>query len=218
MLIGGMEPVSLSDYPGRVAAVVFTQGCDFRCPFCHNAGLLSRSPAPDSCIPEKTVLDRLTSRRGRIEGVVVTGGEPTLQADLAHFIEAVRTLGFLVKLDTNGSRPEVLKALLADGLLDFIAMDVKAPPDKYDTLTGVRAPVEAVSESIRIISGSGLPHEFRTTVVPALLTPEDVEAIRRALPAGSPHRTQPFRPEHALDPRLRVTHRGVTLTGAVVAQ
>lgn len=203
MLIGGMEPVSLCDYPGRVAAVIFTQGCDFRCPFCHNAALLPRTVPVERLMSEGDVLEALAARRGRIEGVVVSGGEPTLQPDLRRFIEAVRSLGFSVKLDTNGSRPEVLRDLLAAGLLDHIAMDVKAPFERYHILTGVSAPLERIAESIRIISGSGIPHQFRTTVVPALLTPGDLDAIRRQIPPASPHTAQPFRPEHALDAGLR---------------
>lgn len=194
MNIGGYQPVSLCDFPGRVAAVVFTQGCNFRCPFCHNAALLPMQVDPGRLIPEQEILDRLRERRGRIEAVVVSGGEPTLQPDLPVFLRAVRRMELAVKLDTNGSRPEVLRALFGAGLLDFVAMDVKAPWAKYSVLAGVPVAVERIAESVRIIAGGSAPHEFRTTAAPRLLDEEDLAAIRAMIPPGSPHRIQAFRP------------------------
>ena len=202
MKIGGFQPFSLSDYSGCVSAIVFTQGCNFRCPFCHNASLLGAA-AKGGLIPEGEVLDRLNDRRGKLEGVVVTGGEPTLQADLPRFLGRLKAMGYRVKLDTNGSWPEVVEQLIAAELLDFIAMDIKAPRAAYDRLTGIRAPVGPILESIELIAASGLDHEFRTTVVEPLLSPRDIEAIKAMVPAGSPHRWQKFRPEMALDPALR---------------
>ena len=136
MRIGGYVPCSLGDYPGRIAAVVFTQGCNWRCPWCHNPALVYPEQFTAS-LPEDDVFARLAARRARLDGVVVTGGEPTLQPDLPVFLGRVKALGFLVKLDTNGSRPRVVRELLAAGLVDFVAMDVKAPFARYDDVTQV---------------------------------------------------------------------------------
>lgn len=210
MKIGGYVPVSLCDYPGRVSAVVFTQGCNFRCPFCHNGHLLATTPAADARLwEEPEVLARLAERRNRLGGVVVSGGEPTLQPDLADFIRRVRSLGLAVKLDTNGSRPQVLADLLAAGLLDYVAMDIKAPWARYTRLTRVSRMAVAVRRSVRILSASGVPHEFRTTRVEALLSAADCAALTEQLPPGSRHKWQIFRPEHALDPALRSSGCGV---------
>ena len=200
MRFGGFQPFTLSDYPGRTAAIVFAQGCNFRCPFCHNGSLLSAVADERDLVPEEMVLAELRRRHGLVEGLVVTGGEPTLQAALPAFLGKVKALGLLVKLDTNGSRPEMLARLLRAGLVDYVAMDVKAPREKYDLLVGVKAPLDAVRKSIRLIAGSGVVHHFRTTAPPALLSARDLETIRRELPADSPHRVQEFKPEHALDP------------------
>ena len=199
--IGGFLPLSLCDYPERVAAVVFTRGCNFRCPFCHNGHLLTNEAADDLFADD--VLARLSELAVRLQGVVITGGEPTLQPRLADFLGRIRELGLAIKLDTNGSRPDVLAALLGARLLDFIAMDIKAPWERYPVLAGTACDVAALQRSVALIAGSGLPHQFRTTRVEPLLSQADCEAIRRQLPAGSPHVFQTFRPENALDPRLR---------------
>jgi len=202
MIIGGYHSCSLCDYPGRVSAVVFTQGCNFRCPFCHNGSLLPM--APQGCAAGGgEIIDRLKQLCGRIDGVVISGGEPTLHEDLKVFVESIRSTGLAVKLDTNGSRPEIIGDLIRAGLIDYIAMDIKAPLEKYEKLAGVRVPAGTISESIDIISRYGIAHEFRTTFVPALLTGDDLAAVRAMIPAGSPHRIQPFKPDNALDKRLR---------------
>jgi len=167
---------------------------------CHNGTLLPRAVRQDGLVPETEVLGFLHARRGLLDGLVVTGGEPTLQPGLAVFLKHVKSLGYKTKLDTNGSRPQVLAALLEEDLLDYIAMDVKAPLDEYARLAGVPVAVRDLEESIALISWSRLPHEFRTTVVPALLTPKHLSAIRAMLPSDSPHRAQRFMPENALDP------------------
>jgi len=203
MKIAGFQPISLCDYPGRVAAVVFTQGCNFRCPFCHNGGLIPRDVAGQRLMPQGELLQRLAERAMLLEGLVISGGEPTLQGDLIPFVEQVRGLGLLVKLDTNGSRPDVLQALIERRLVDFVAMDVKAPFERYAAVTRVDADTAEIEASIHLIAASGLPHEFRTTFVRPLLTDSDMEALRRALPPGSPYRVQAFVPELAADPCLR---------------
>jgi pyruvate formate lyase activating enzyme len=202
MKIAGLQPVSLCDYPSKVAAVVFTQGCNLHCPFCHNGGLV---PAEGhDLIPQEEVLELLRRRSRLLDGVVISGGEPTLQSDLQTFIRRVRDLNLSVKLDTNGTRPEVIEALLAKGLLDFIAMDVKAPFEKYPLLTGVDVPVAGIKASLGLIAASGIGHEFRTTFVHPLLTDADIEVLRRTLPPASPYTIQSFRPELAVDPGLRM--------------
>jgi pyruvate formate lyase activating enzyme len=208
MEIGGFEPFSLCDFPSRPAAVVFTQGCNFRCPFCHNGELLALKAGT---IPAAEVLDRLAQRRGLLQGVVVSGGEPCLQADLAEFCASVKAMGLAVKLDTNGSRPAVLADLLARRLVDYVAMDVKAPPRLYANLAG--APVEwnLIAESIRILAASGVPHQFRTTVVGPLLGDEDLDEIASLLPPGSRHVRQQSRAELARDSHLRAATGPVAL-------
>ena len=203
MKIGGLNKFSLSDYPGHVAAVVFTQGCNFRCPFCHNGSLIASKVPDSSLIPEEKVFEFLQDRHNQLDGVVVTGGEPTIQPDLSAFIHRIKAMGFLVKLDTNGSQTKTLKKLLENNLIDHIAMDIKAPFAIYDRLTGMHTPVSQIKESIKLIARSGIAHEFRTTIVEPLLSPEDVLLIKKLVPTSSTHRLQKFRSEHALDPTLR---------------
>jgi len=205
MLLGGFLPLSLCDYPGKLAAVVFTQGCNYRCSFCHNGGLIARQPAIS--LPIAEVLADLKERRDFLDGVVVSGGEPTLHADLKNFLSALKELGFAVKLDTNGSRPQVLRELLELRLLDYIAMDVKAPLSQYPALVGVSADIGAIQESIALIAESRVQHQFRTTFVTPLQSLEDLTSIRAMLPARSTHLIQDFQPEHPLDKTLLAVAR-----------
>ena len=201
MRIGGFVPVSLCDYPCRVAAVVFTQGCNFRCPYCHNGHLLERQGT--ALLDEAVVLAQLAERSNRLGGVVISGGEPTLHGDLPQFLHRLKRLGLAVKLDTNGSQPDVLQAVIAGRLVDYIAMDVKAPWDQYHRLAGRTCDTILLRRSVRLIASCGLPHEFRTTRVEPLLSAEDCSEIVRQVPAGSVHKWQRFRPEHSLDKSLR---------------
>lgn len=203
MKIGGYQPCSLCDFPGRVSAVVFTQGCNFRCPFCHNASLLPLTTAGEGLIPATDILERLERRRGQLDAVVISGGEPTLQPGLADFMHAIRKTGFRIKLDTNGSHPSTLAKLFEDRLLDYVAMDVKAPWPRYAELAGVPVDVECMVESMELIAASGIAHEFRTTAVSALLGAEDLSIVRAQIPRGSVYRVLPFRPRDVLDVRLR---------------
>jgi len=203
MKIGGLNTFSVSDFPGKVSAVVFTQGCNFKCPFCHNGFLIPRDVPDDLLIPEKDVIEFLGRRRNQLNGVVVSGGEPTIHRDISVFLRRIKDMGFAVKLDTNGSKPEVLKEILENSLVDYIAMDIKTPLHKYKQLTGTVSSSENIQESIDIISKSGIDHEFRTTVVEALLTPEDMQAIQKLVPVGSTYRLQKFCPKYAFDPAFR---------------
>lgn len=204
MKIGGLVKFSLSDFPGRVAAVVFTQGCNFRCPFCHNSSLIRHNVTNGSLIPEEEFFEFLKLRSSQLDAVVISGGEPTIQPGLSTLLCRIKAMDFLVKLDTNGSKPNVLQDLLKNNLIDYIAMDIKAPLHMYNRLSGVRAPISQIKESIALISQGGIAHEFRTTVVKSLLSAKDVRSIQRKLvPPGSTHLLQKFCPEHVLDPALR---------------
>lgn len=178
MKIGGFTRFSLIDYPGHVAAVVFTQGCNLRCPYCHNPELVYPEQY-GPLVAEAEVETFLAKRRGQIEGIVISGGEPTLQPDLPAFIMKLHWYGYKVKLDTNGTNPEMLKQLLASGQLDFVAMDVKAPFAKYHTLAGVKADTSAIRESIAAIKASAVAHEFRITLDTRYLVSEDLTEIYR---------------------------------------
>jgi len=195
MRLAAYLPLTLCDYPGKIAAMVFTQGCNLRCSWCHNAHLIPRAgstPPLDTDSVIETLADR--RRRGLIDGLVVSGGEPTLHPTLPAFLDRCRAVGLAIKLDTNGTHPEPLERCLQSRVLDFVAMDVKAPWDRYEALTGVPADVSALRESVRLIAASGLPHQFRTTRVPGLLADADCTAIRGQIPADSPHVWQSFRP------------------------
>lgn len=193
MEIYGFQKTTLLDYPEHLAATVFVGGCNFRCPFCHN-GQLVLDPASQPVIPEEEVFSYLKKRRGILEGVCITGGEPTLQKDLAGFIRRVKELGYLVKLDTNGYRPDVLEALLHAALLDYVAMDIKASPKNYSVAAGLNVlDFGKIQESIRLLGESGIPHEFRTTVVKGIHTKEEFEDIGRVLKGCPAYYLQEFR-------------------------
>jgi len=201
MKIGGLQKVSLIDYPGLICATVFLQGCNFRCSYCHNPELVNPqlfSP----CLKEKEVLDFLKTRRGKLDGVTITGGEPTIQDDLVFFIKKVKQMGFVVKLDTNGSRPQVIKALLDEKLLDFIAMDVKGPLEKYESIVCIMLDIKRIEESIKIILKSKIPHEFRTTILPSQLTLKDVSKIAKLIAGAKRYALQKFMPGKTLNDKF----------------
>lgn len=175
MIIKGIQKLTLLDFPGRVACTVFTAGCNFRCPFCHNASLVLGGS--DGFINENEIFAFLEARRGRLSGICISGGEPTLQPDLARFIRRVKELGYAVKLDTNGYRPEVLRELLSEGLLDYVAMDIKSSRERYSAVAGVEVDVSKIEESAALLMSSGVPYEFRTTVVRELHSAEDFPEI-----------------------------------------
>lgn len=179
MVIQGLQKLTLLDYPGKVACTIFTAGCNFRCPFCHNASLVTRIEERNQ-IPEEEVLAFLNKRQGILDGVCITGGEPMLQPDLESFIQKVRELGYAVKLDTNGSFPERLKQLVEGGLVDFVAMDIKNAPDKYGRTIGIEEyDISHILQSADYLMSGAVPFEFRTTVVKELHQREDMAAIGR---------------------------------------
>ena len=185
MQIYGFHKTTLLDYPEHIAATVFTGGCNFRCPFCHN-GELVLDPGAQPSITEEEVLSYLKKRREILQGVCVTGGEPTLQKDLKDFLGKIKELGYLVKLDTNGYRPGVLWDLLQNGLVDYVAMDLKASRKNYATAAGLKTmDLSRIEESIGILKSSGIPYEFRTTVVKGIHRVEEFENIGRWI-AGCP--------------------------------
>ena len=164
MKISGLQKMTLLDFPGKVACTVFLQGCNFRCPFCHNSGLLDCS-APGE-ITQEYLLDFLKKRKGLLDGVCITGGEPTVQPDLPQLLQEIKDLGYSIKLDTNGTHPDTLENLVSTGLIDYVAMDIKNCPRRYAEAAGLpRFPLEKVEQSIRFLMKGFLPFEFRTTVV-----------------------------------------------------
>lgn len=191
MLILGLQKLTLLDYPGRTACTVFMGGCNFRCPFCHNAPLVipGREQEPYT---EEEVLSYLKKRAGLLDGVCVSGGEPTLQEGLDAFLRQVKALDYQVKLDTNGSRPEALRALLRQGLADYVAMDVKSSPEEYARACGVPVDLEKVNESIDLLLSGCVDYEFRTTVVAGLHTPQIIEQTARRIAGAKRYFLQAF--------------------------
>ncbi len=188
MVFGGMQKLTLLDFPGKVACTLFTVGCNFRCPFCHNGSLVEGEPFEQ--IPEEEVLSLLEKRLGILEGVCITGGEPLLQKDLPAFLRKVKALGYPVKLDTNGSFPEQLKALVEEGLIDYVAMDIKNCPDRYAETAGVEHP--GVDESIDFLLSGKVDYEFRTTVVDELHTVRDIEEAAKRIKGARRYFLQSF--------------------------
>lgn len=176
MIIGGFQKFSLIDFPGKSCAIIFTRGCNFRCPYCHNLELVWPEKFEQE-IGVDAVLGFLRKRRGLLEGVTITGGEPSLHGDLSELAAAIKAMGYAVKLDTNGSKPEVLKEMTGAGLLDYIAMDVKAPLDNYIKASGIPISPLALLESIQLIMASGIAYEFRTTVDRTFLNEDDLLKI-----------------------------------------
>ena len=191
MKICGLQKTTLLDFPGHVAATIFTGGCNFRCPFCHNSDLLGQDA--EAAFSEEEVLKFLTKRRGILEGVAITGGEPTLQPDLRSFIQKVRELGYKIKLDTNGSRPDVLRALCEEGLIDYVAMDIKTCKERYPLVSGIPSlQIEGIIESVDFLKQSSIPYEFRTTVVRELHSAEDFVRIGEWIAGCSNYYLQNF--------------------------
>ena len=192
MQILGLNKTTLLDYPEHVAATVFTGGCNFRCPFCHNMDLVLGEVEP--ALSTEDFFAFLEKRKGILDGVCITGGEPTLQKDLPDFIRGIRDKGYLVKLDTNGYRPKVLEELLRENLLDYVAMDIKSSVENYPRVTGMAdLDVTGIQESVSLLKSAGIPYEFRTTVVKGLHRIDEFDGIGRWLQGAEAYFLQAFR-------------------------
>ncbi|MCW3980648.1 MAG: anaerobic ribonucleoside-triphosphate reductase activating protein [Candidatus Bathyarchaeota archaeon] len=200
--IKGYLPSSLLDYPGKIVSVVFLSGCNFRCPYCFNVEIVNNSKKLKK-IEAEDIFNHLESRRKWLDGICITGGEPTLHKGLFEFISKIKQMGFLVKLDTNGTNPEVLKKLIEAKLVDYIAMDIKAPLEKYKEVTRRDVDLEKIQESIDLIRKSGVEYEFRTTVVPKFFDEKTALAIGKWLKGSKKYCIQQFRPEKTLDKGFR---------------
>lgn len=213
MLVGGFQKLTLIDYPGKVATTVFTVGCNFRCPFCHNPELIDfpKDEIATYRKNEKVFFDFLGKRKGLLDGVCVTGGEPTVQPDLLPFLEKIKKMGFLVKLDTNGSRPEIVKEVVKRKLADFFAMDIKNRAECYQETSGSGVSDANIRESIRLIRESGVSYEFRTTVVPGIHEESDFDGIVDLIDGAPSYYLQEFRDFHILSSELREKSKGKTL-------
>ena len=192
MIIKGLQKTTLLDFPGKVACTVFTGGCNFRCPFCHNASLVLR-PNDTGEIDVEEFFEFLRKRKGILDGVCITGGEPLLQKDIVPFLERIHSMGFAIKIDTNGSFPQKLSEIIDKGLVDHIAMDIKNAPEKYALTAGTKALPDGVTQSIHLIMNSGVSYEFRTTVVKGLHDEKDIESIAKLIHGAEKYYLQLFK-------------------------
>jgi len=221
MIIGGLQKLTLIDYPGKLAATIFLAGCNFRCPWCYSSELvLPEKIVRQPKISEKELFNFLKERRGLLEGIVLCGGEPTINKGLLNFTKKIKKLGYAVKLDTNGSNPKMLKKLINNNLIDYVAMDVKLPKEKYPEIFKVKVhPVKSskagaskkqfngikikdIEESIKILKNNKIDYEFRTTVIPTVLKKEDIIKIAKWIKGAPKYYLQNFRPEKTVDPKF----------------
>ncbi len=193
MKIGGLQPVTLLDYPQKVAAIIFASGCNMRCPFCYNPKLvLPELIEKETLMSKEEILDFLNRRKKYLDGIVFTGGEPLLQPEALDFMRQVKEMGYLIKLDTNGLRPEVLATVLEEKLVDYLAMDIKGPLGTYEKFCGVMADPAKIRESARLVMESGLPYEFRSTVVKGLHSKEDLVLMAEIIEGADKYYLQNF--------------------------
>ena len=192
MRIGGLQKLTLLDYPGKVACTVFLSGCNLRCPYCHNPALVLPEQSNAPGMPESEVFAFLEQRKGKLDGICITGGEPTLQPELPGFLEKLRGLGYAIKLDTNGTNPGMLNRLLRDGILNYVAMDIKNSPSRYAETCGGADVLSKVRESADLLLNSPTDYEFRTTVCKPLHTEKEMEEIGRWLRGAKRYFLQPF--------------------------
>lgn len=201
MKFGGLNKFTLIDYPGKTAVLVYTIGCNFRCPYCHNPELVNETVENE--IDEKEVLDFLEKRKGVIDGLVITGGEPTIHGDdLFNFMKKVKTLGFLVKLDSNGTNPSFLEKVISEGVVDYIAMDIKSPLMTYHKVANMPVDVAAIRKSITILKARKVDYEFRTTVIKILCSKEDLHKIFKEIRGAHKYFLQKFVPNNILNPQF----------------
>ena len=204
MKISGLLKFSMIDFPGSISAIVFTQGCNVRCAYCHNPELIPPDQNEEYALSEEEVLEYLERRKHSLDGVVITGGEPTLQKDLDKFALTLKSMGYMVKLDTNGTNPEMVQKLIDKKLVDFIAMDIKAPFEKYEAICGP-IDIEKVKQTMQIILSSGINYQFRTTYYKEILNDNDIEAIKAMLPDVSKFKLQECLPVKQKDV-LKIEH------------
>ena len=190
MKIGGLQKTSLLDYPGKISAIIWTVGCNFKCPFCYNPQLVKGEV---ELIDENKIFSFLKKRKNLLEAVSITGGEPLLQQDIVGFTEKLKKMGYLVKIDTNGTFPDRLEKLLDEKLVDYVSMDVKAPLEKYNELTGVKVNVSKIKKSIEIIKNQASDYEFKTTIIPSFLSKEDIVKIAELLKNSKRYYLQQFK-------------------------
>ncbi len=202
MKIGGLQKFSLIDYPKKMAAVIFTQGCPFLCHFCHNPTLVLPNNFMKP-IPEKEILDFLNKRKTQLNAVVITGGEPTVQKDLKSFIQKIKDLNFSVKLDTAGINPKILKDLIDNSFLDYVAMDIKAPLEKYEKIINRKIDTKKILQSIKVLLNSNIEYEFRTTLVHNLHTMQDPIEISKLIKHAPLYVLQKFVPNNTLNPDFK---------------
>lgn len=192
MVLGGIQKLSLLDYPGKICCTVFTVGCNFACPYCHNSGLISFDSS-NGTLSEDEFFSFLKSRVGKLEAVTVTGGEPLLQKDLKGFLSKIKDLGFLIKLDTNGSSPDLLKDIIDSGLVDYVAMDVKSSKDNFSAVSGSNILFDNIVKSIDILIGGDVDYEFRTTVVKEFHTEKNISDIAQLIKGTKKYFIQNYR-------------------------
>lgn len=202
MKIGGLQKLSLLDYPGHLSAIIWIAGCNLRCPYCYNTDVvLGNVPL----IPQEHIFEFLEQRKDKLEAVCVTGGEPTIQPDLLGFISRIKKMGYLIKLDTNGTRPDVLREIIDRNMVDYLAMDVKTTFDRYHIMGEVHT--DDIRESIELIKSSGIEHEFRTTLVPGVVSPEEVLELLKSI---SPLKRYVLQDYESRPPHLASETEGLT--------
>ena len=202
MRIGGLQKVSLIDYPGKVSCVIFLLGCNFDCPYCHNPELVKRDLWKGHFLSKSEILEFLKRRIGLLDGVVLSGGEPTLQKDLSSLCEKIKQSGYSIKLDTNGSRPQVIKRLIDDGLVDYVAMDIKTDPFDYVPLIAKNYNPDDIIASVKAIMESGLDYEFRTTCVKPIVDSHTIKKIAKNIKGATLYSLQHFHNSRVLHPEF----------------
>ena len=200
MIFGGLQKQTLIDFPGKISCVLFTSGCNFRCPYCHNPDLVRGQNKQSVALSEERIYDFLEKRRGFLDGVVISGGEPTLHNDLSSICQNIKRMGYPIKLDTNGSRPEILTQLIHDGHIDFIAMDIKTDPSAYPRDILHNENPQSILESIALIMSSDIPYEFRTTCIVPFVDRPIIEKIAHTIQGARSYALQQFKDEHILSP------------------
>jgi pyruvate formate lyase activating enzyme len=201
MKIGGYVKSSLIDYPGKIASVIFTQGCVFRCKFCHNAELVIPELFKETLL-KADIINHLKERQGKLDGVVISGGEPTIQKDLLEVMKIIKSLGYLVKLDTMGYFPDVVEKAINEKVVDYIAMDIKAPFAKYSEVTGYPIDISRIKRSIKLIKNCSIDYEFRTTAPTLLLSRDDLITIAKEIKGAKHYYLQQFKAFKTLDLKL----------------